>query len=329
MRRMGMWMLVLCLITLVPAGVGAGEKVVTLRASVPTPPTSVPTKALVRFADAVEKKSGGALKIRVFHSGQLGTDREGIESARMGTLDIEMTGTGVYSSLYPNVQILDLPFLFRDAAHAKEIITGPIGDEIFRDLPKYNLVHLSTGDNGMRHLSTASRAVRKVEDVKGLKIRVPENPIYTALWRDYGAVVVPLPIAELYMALKTGVVDGQDNAPYHVVANKVYEVQKYYSMINYMWMGLTTVMNLEKFKRLPAEHQKLLLDEARDMAVWTFGAIEEDNKTAIETMRKAGIEVIMNPDQDSFKRNMKAFYQRYEKEPWYSQAIIDKIQGAK
>ena len=94
-----------------------------------------------------------------------------------------------------------------------------------------------------RHISTSNKAINSVDDVKGLKIRVPEIDTYVALWKSWGAIVTPMPITELYMALKTGVVDAQDNAPYHTVASKVYEVQKHYSMINYMWMGLTMTVH--------------------------------------------------------------------------------------
>ena len=199
----------------------AHAQALTLKAYVPTNPTAVPTKALTLFADNVNKAAGGRLNIQVFHSGQLGNDREAIESTRMGTIDIMFAGTGGYSSFYPKAKIFDLPFLFTDAKQAFEVVNGPVGEEIFSGLKSFNLVYLATGDNGMRHISTSNKAINTADDVKGLKVRVPEIDTYVALWKSWGSIVTPMPITELYMALKTGVVDAQDNAPYHTVASKV------------------------------------------------------------------------------------------------------------
>ncbi len=303
---------------------GSG-KAITLKAYVPTNPTAVPTKALIMFADNVNKAAGGKLDIQVFHSGQLGNDREAIESTRIGTIDIMFAGTGGYSSFYNKTKIFDLPFLFTNAKEAYEVVNGPVGEELFSGLKNFNLVYLATGDNGMRHISTAKTPINSVEDVKGLKIRVPEIDTYVAIWKSWGAIVTPMPITELYMALQTGVVDAQDNAPYHTVASKVYEVQNYYSMINYMWMGLTMVANDKAWAKLSPELQKLVKEEAKKMAKWTFDEIEKDNVTALETMKARGTTINMNPDRASFMKNIDAFYAQYEGQPWYDKALVQKL----
>ena len=233
----------------------ADAKPINLIAYNPMPPSSVPTQALIKFAEIAEKNSNGRLKFTVKHSGQLGSDREGIESAKMGTIDVIISGTGMYSSFYDKVKIFDLPFLFTDAKQARKVVNGPIGERIFKDLDKQGFVYLATGDNGMRQVSS-KKPIQTVADVKGLKIRLPEMPTYLAVWKSWGATPVPIPVSELYMSLKTGVVDAQDNAPYHTVATKCYEVQPNYSMINYMWMGLTAAMNAKKFNSLPPDLQK-------------------------------------------------------------------------
>ncbi|MFB0936167.1 MAG: TRAP transporter substrate-binding protein [Propionivibrio sp.] len=303
----------------------AQAQALTLKAYVPTNPTAVPTKALTLFAENVNKAAGGRLNIQVFHSGQLGNDREAIESTRMGTIDIMFAGTGGYSSFYPKAKIFDLPFLFTNAKQAFEVVNGPVGEEIFSGLKSFNLVYLATGDNGMRHISTSSKPIHTVDDVKGLKVRVPEIDTYVALWKSWGAIVTPMPITELYMALKTGVVDAQDNAPYHTVASKVYEVQKHYSMINYMWMGLTMVANDRAWAKIPDDLKKVVKDEARKMAAWSFDEIERDNVKAIETMKANGTTFDMNPDRASFMKNIDAFYAKYEGQPWYDKALVQKL----
>lgn len=303
------------------------SKSLNLKAYVPTNPTAVPTKTLQLFADNVKNKTNGAVDIQVFHSGQLGNDREGIESTRIGTIDIMFAGTGGYSTFYDKTKVFDLPFLFDTAQDAYEIVNGPIGEEIFSDIGKFGLVYLSTGDNGMRHISTSKTPIHNLEDVKGLKIRVPGINTYVDLWTYWGAVVTPMPITELYMALKTGVVEAQDNAPYHSVASKVYEVQDYYSMINYMWMGLTMVINNAKWATIPAEYQKIIKEEAIVAAKWSFDEIERDNITALETMQARGTQVDLKPNRESFMADIDTFYKKYENESWYDKNLIDTLRN--
>lgn len=304
-----------------------GPKTINLKAYVPTNPTAVPTKALMLFAENVKEKTAGAVDINVYHSGQLGNDREGIESTRIGTIDIMFAGTGGYSTFYDKTKVFDLPFLFDNAQEAYEVVNGPVGEEIFSEMGKYGLVYLSTGDNGMRHISTSKTPVHSLKDVKGLKIRVPGINTYVDLWTYWGAVVTPMPITELYMALKTGVVEAQDNAPYHSVASKVYEVQDYYSMINYMWMGLTMVMNNAKWATIPADYQKIIKEEAIAAAKWSFDEIERDNVTALAAMKERGVTIDMNPDRESFMADIDDFYKKYEKEAWYDKALIDSLRN--
>ncbi len=305
----------------------SGSETIKLKAYVPTNPTAVPTKALMLFAENVNKKSEGALNVEVFHSGQLGNDREGIESTRIGTIDIMFAGTGGYSTFYDKTKIFDLPFLFDNAQEAYEVVNGPVGEEIFADMGKFGLVYLSTGDNGMRHLSTSNTPVHSLKDVKGLKIRVPGIDTYVDLWSSWDAIVTPMPITELYMALKTGVVEAQDNAPYHSVASKVYEVQNYYSMINYMWMGLTMVMNNAKWATIPSDLQKLIKEEAIAAAKWSFDEIERDNVSALEAMKNRGVEIDMNPDRESFMVGIDDFYNSYADEPWFDKELIDTLRN--
>ena len=305
----------------------AGSETINLKAYVPTNPTAVPTKALMLFAENVNKKTNGSVNVEVFHSGQLGNDREGIESTRIGTIDIMFAGTGGYSTFYDKTKVFDLPFLFDNAQEAYEVVNGPVGEEIFSEMGKYGLVYLSTGDNGMRHISTSSTPIHSLEDVKGLKIRVPGIATYVDLWTWWDAIVTPMPITELYMALKTGVVEAQDNAPYHSVASKVYEVQDHYSMINYMWMGLTMVMNNAKWATLPEEYQAIIKEEAIVAAKWSFDEIERDNVTALEAMKDRGVQIDMNPDRDSFMTGIDDFYARYASESWYDKDLIDTLRN--
>lgn len=317
---------VLVALALVSTTVIAGE--INLKAYVPTNPTAVPTKALVRFAERVNAAAPGRINIKVFHSGQLGNDREAMESTRMGTIDIMFSGTGTYGAFYDPSKLLDLPYLFETGEHAMKVVNGPIGEELFKGLDKFGLVYLSTGDNGMRHISTTNKPINSVDDIKGLKVRVPQADVYVAIWKYWGGMVVPTPIGELYMALKTGVVEAQDNAPYHSVASKVYEVLNHFSLIDYAWMGLTMVANQRAWNKLPADLQEIVKREAIEAAEWSFAEIARDDEAALKLMAERGMEINRNPDRDSFRNTIPEFYKQYENESWYNQAVIDQIKAA-
>ncbi|WP_320937250.1 TRAP transporter substrate-binding protein [Enterocloster lavalensis] len=300
---------------------------VTLTIYSPGNENSVPTKTILEYKKLVEEASGGKITLDAHHSGELGNDAEALQSARMGTIDIIFAGTSGFTEFYDKAKILDLPFLFDSAEQAYEVVNGEIGEKIFADLPSSGLIYLSEGDNGMRQISTTNRAVHTAADVEGLKLRVPTSQMYLDCWEALGANPVALALNELAIALSNGTAEGQDNATYHLVANATYDDIKYFSFINYMWMGCTMAANADSWEKLPAEYQAILKDQAKIAAKYSFDTIAEDNQAATETLKAAGVEFDENPDIQSFKDKLGGndYYLRYENEPWYSQEILDEI----
>ena len=300
---------------------------VTLTLYSPGNENSVPTKTILEYKKLVEEASGGKITLDAHHSGELGNDAEALQSARMGTIDIIFAGTSGFTEFYDKAKILDLPFLFDSAEQAYEVVNGEIGEKIFADLPSSGLIYLSEGDNGMRQISTTNRAVHTAADVEGLKLRVPTSQMYLDCWEALGANPVALALNELAIALSNGTAEGQDNATYHLVANATYDDIKYFSFINYMWMGCTMAANADSWEKLPAEYQAILKDQAKIAAKYSFDTIAEDNQAATETLKAAGVEFDENPDIQSFKDKLGGndYYLRYENEPWYSQEILDEI----
>jgi len=303
------------------------SKPLTLTVYSPGNTTSVPTKTILKYKELVEAASGGQILLTAHHSGELGNDAEALQSTRMGTIDIIFAGTSGFTSFYEKASILDLPFLFRDAKQAYEIVNSPIGEQIFSDLSSVGLVYLSEGDNGMRHIATTRRPVNTVDDVRGLKIRVPTSKMYLDVWSALGATPVALALNELAIALANGTAEAQDNATYHLVANATYDDIKYYSFINYMWMGCTMAANSVMWNKLTPQQQKILKEQAVIAAKYSFDTIEEDNITAIETLRRAGVQFNNNPNIQSFKDKLGGsnYYKQYAGEKWYNQSIIDQI----
>lgn len=303
---------------------------VTLTIYSPGNENSVPTKTIIEYARAVNEASGGAITLDVHHSNELGSDAEAIESTRMGTIDIIFAGTSGFTSFYEKAKVLDLPFLFDSAEQAYEITNGDVGEAIFSDFPQYGLTYLAEGDNGMRHISTTNRAIHSADDVKGLKIRVPTSQLYLDVWEALGATPVALALPELALALSNGTAEAQDNATYHLVANATYDDIKYFSNINYMWMGCTMAVNNVTWNKLAPEVQSILKEQAKLAAKYSFDTIAADNETGTKTLQDAGVEFDFEPDVQSFKDALggDSYYDRYANETWFDQDLLNSILSA-
>ena len=282
---------------------------------------------LEKFAELVDEKTNGAVQIDIFHSAQLGDERANIEDLQMGTLDIAVSSTGPLGNFVSDYLILDLPFLFDSAEQAYEVTNSEIGEQIFSGLEEFGLVFLSEGDNGMRHISTTNRPVHTAADVQGLKIRVPESQLYLDVWQALGATPVALALPELALALSNGTAEAQDNATYHLVANATYDDIKYFSNINYMWMGCTMAANANTWNGLDPAVQEILKEQAKAAAKYSFDTIAADNETATKTLQDAGVEFDFEPDVQSFKDALggDAYYDQYKDESWYDQELLDAI----
>lgn len=288
---------------------------------------SVPTKTIIEYARLVSEASNGAITLDVHHSNELGNDAEAIESTRMGTIDIIFAGTSGFTSFYEPAKVLDLPFLFANAEQAYEVTNSEIGEKIFSGFDQYNLIYLAEGDNGMRHISTTNRPIHTAADVAGLKIRVPESQLYLDVWKALGATPVALALPELALALSNGTAEGQDNATYHLVANATYDDIKYFSNINYMWMGCTMAVNSASWAKLDPAVQEILKEQAKVAAKYSFDTIAADNETATKTLQDAGVEFDFEPDVQSFKDALggDSYYDQYKGESWYDQELLDTI----
>lgn len=309
------------------AATEAEIKPVTLTIYSPGNENSVPTKTIVEYARLVNEASNGAITLDVHHSGELGNDAEAIESTRMGTIDLIFAGTSGFTSFYEKAKVLDLPFLFSDAEQAYEVTNSDVGEKIFSDFEKFNLVYLAEGDNGMRHISTTNRPINSAADVEGLKIRVPTSQLYLDVWEALGATPVALALPELALALSNGTAEGQDNATYHLVANATYDDIKYFSNINYMWMGCTMAANSTTWGKLDPAVQQILKEQAKVAAKYSFDTIAQDNETATKVLQDAGVTFNFEPDVQSFKDKLggDSYYDRYENETWFDRDLLNSI----
>ena len=206
----------------------------TMRLSLPNATASIPAAAALRFAAAVNRRSGGQLQIEVYPNGQLAKEQESIDALTSGVIDLAIQQVGFLTSLVPQFQVFDLPFLFKDAAASYRVLDGPIGDELFATLDPKGIVGLGWGSNGFKEFETTARAVVNVADMKGLRIRILGGAIFVATYQALGAIPVTFDLSEVFTALTQRTLDGIDVAIAGFASGKYYTVCKHVAMSNHV-----------------------------------------------------------------------------------------------
>ncbi len=284
-------------------------------------------QGVLKFAELVKSKSNGQLEIAVYPAGQLGNDSQILQGVRMGSIDIAMTGNPFHTTFEPSLNVLDLPFLFKDFSHAYRVFDGPIGKELLSRLEKHNMKGLGFMEIGFRNLTNSKRPVKEASDMSGLKIRVTPNPAHVAAFKLLGAIPTPMPFTEVYMALKTGAVDGQENPTTLIHGQKFYEVQKYMSITMHAYTVSEVSMNLKKFQLLSPAHQKILLEALQEAAIYHRKLNRDLEGKLLKEMEEKGLQVVKEPNRESFAKLVsKPVQEEYAAK--YGWDIVNKIIAA-
>lgn len=234
-------------------------------------------KGTVLFADLVKQKSGGKMTVDLFPGGALGGDLQTISALRGGTVDATVLATSTLVGTVREFALFDLPFLFRSDAEAMRVVDGPFGERLNRQLDDRGLIGLGYWGAGFRHLTNNRRPVTKVEDVRGLKIRVLQNPVFVDLWTALGANAVPMPFPEVYAALEQGTVDGQENPVATLISSKFQEVQKHLTLTQHIYFVSSLLFGKPTWNRLNADERKVITEAAAEaQAFWRREVIAED-----------------------------------------------------
>lgn len=241
----------------------------------------------------------------------LGSENAILAATRAGTIDIAVLSGSVVSSAVPELGVFDIPFLFRDTAHAKAVAQGPVGAAIAAKFADKGLTLLAIGRQGFRNVTNSKRPIRTPEDIKGLKIRVIPNEVYQMTFRTLGAEVVPLEFPLVYTALKDGRLDGQENPVPTIAGSRLYEVQKYLTLTGHFFAPIAFVANRAMFEQLPSDEQALLVTLAREGAEATWQA-KLDAKS-LELVRSNGMDVIETFDRQPFVDAVKPLDPEFEK----------------
>ena len=283
--------------------------------------------AIDTFAKEVEKRTNGRYKIQPFYSGALGAERESVEAVQLGTQELTFTSTGPVPNFVPEVKILDVPFLFRDYAHARAVLDGPIGQELLAKFPSKGMVALAWGENGFRHMTNSKRAVVTPDDLRGLKMRTMENPVHIQAYKGFGIIPTPMAFTEVFTALQQGTVDGQENPLSVIVAAKFEQVQKYLSLTGHVYSPCVLLMNKAAYDKLSEADKKNFHDAAVEAVKANRARVDSDEKTAVADLRAKGMQVTENIDKAKFQAALAPVYVEFGKQ--FGQANIDRIKNFK
>jgi tripartite ATP-independent transporter DctP family solute receptor len=251
-----------------------------------------------RFAELVDTKSGGKLTVKLFPGGTLGGEAAVASSLQGGILEMSMMGPGILTGMDKDFGVFDTPFLFDDTKEVDAILDGPAGKRLLDKLPDKGLVGLAYWDHGFRILTNSKRPVSKAEDIQGLKIRVQQIPVYIDMITALGANAVPMPFTELYTALETGAVDGQENPFVSVEVTKFFEVQKYASNTRHAYSPLLVLASKKFWDKLSNDERTVLLEAANEAKPYERETSRALDAKAVETLKSNGMTITEIPQEE-------------------------------
>ncbi len=243
------------------------------------------------FKKDIEEKSGGRISVELYPNGQLGGDRELIESVQLGTVQVAIPATSALAGFDKRFQVFDLPFLFKSKETAFKALDGELGHKVDELLKPLGMRNLGYGENGYRHITNNRNPVRKPDDLKGIKLRTMENPLHLAFFKMLGANPTPMSFGELYTALQQGTVDGQENPVVLVYTAKFFEVQKFYSLTGHVYSATMLVANDDFFASMPEDLWKIVEDAGKRYVVEQRVLAEEQEHKFLDELKKVGLQI--------------------------------------
>lgn len=312
MRRVTMLVVLLSLaisLSYVPGISVVEAKAITMKFGHYAAPGHPGDRAANMFAENVQKRTNGEIVIAVYPNNQLGDPPQLLEQNIAGVIEMSLPTQGALDKYSKKFAVVMLPFVYRDYDHAHKVLDGPFKDWTSGELEKQGLIFLSNWEWGFRNLTNNVRPINSPDDVKGLKIRTPPEIQLQAAMEALGAVVTKISFAELYMALKQGVVDGQENPIAVIHANKIYEVQKYLALTRHCYNSMVHVMSKKAWDKLTPEQQKIIAEESKKAGEYMRQTLVSEEAGLIEKLKGLGM-VVTTPDLAPFKAKMGPAYER-------------------
>lgn len=251
------------------------------------------------FAEAVEKASGGKMKVRAIGAAALGPDTQMQQALIGGAQEMMVGSTATLVGITAEMALWDTPFLFNNVREADAVLDGPIGQKVLDKLQDKGLVGLVYWENGFRNLTNSKRPVAKLEDLNGIKLRVMQNNVYLDSFKMLGANAVPLPFSELFSAMETNTVDGQENPYNTILSSKFYEVQKFLSVTNHVYSPWVLLVSKKWWDSLSAAEKKVLQDAARVSRDFERKDTREEATRALADLKAKGMQINELPAAES------------------------------
>ncbi len=312
----------LFLVVLSAAAAPAADKI-TVRVAHTIAPDSHYQKGLEHLGKLLDEASNGRISLEIFHSSQLGSERDAIEGVSMGTLEMTLVSSAPLANFTNAFLVFDLPFIIQDRQKAYEWMDGPEGKKILDSVLSKGMVGLGIWENGFRMLTNSKKAVAKPEDLKGLKIRLMENPIHVGTFKTLGAYPVPMPFGELFTALQQGTVDGQENPLIIISTSKFAEVQKYLSLTGHFYAPAILLVSKDFWDNTLDDELRAIFTEAELKArAWERDFCIESEKQLADSLKNQGMEVTV-PDKAAFFEAVQPVYKDFEEK--VGKEVIQKL----
>jgi tripartite ATP-independent transporter DctP family solute receptor len=307
-------------------GKAAAAKPTVLKLGHVLPGSEIQAQAAEKFATEVEKATNGQLKIEIFADGTLGKDKDLLEGLKVGTADLWLGGAGVLSSASDTAKIFTVPFMFENQEHFDKVFNGKIGEEISDSILKESQYKvLSYWTRGARWLTT-KKEVKTPKDLKGLKIRVPDSPVFVKSFEQLGASPTPMEFGEVFTSLQQGVIDGQENPLSLIYNSKFNEVQDYLIKTEHVREPITLVISGAAYDKLSPEFQKALVDAANGEAKsFTAEEVQKGDAEFLKKLQDAGMTVV-EPDLAAFQNKLDGFVDKNFPE---IKELFEKIRASK
>lgn len=279
-------------------------------------PADYPTvKAVEYLGKLLGEATGGKHSVKVFGQSALGSEKDTVEQTKLGALDMVRVNTAAFNNIAPETIIPALPFIFRSTAHMRAVLDGPVGDDILKALEPHGFIGLAFYDSGARSFYLTKKAIKSPADMKGLKVRVQQSDMWVSMMQALGANPTPMPYAEVYTALKTGVVDGAENNWPSYESSKHFEVAKFYSLTEHSLAPEVLVFSKVVWDTLPADEQAAIRKAAKESVPYMRKLWDEREAASQKVVEAAGVTVTKNLDLKPFSEAMKPVYDKFASTP--------------
>jgi len=302
------------LLALTSGGAGAADQKMVLKASDVHPEGYPTVQAVENMGKKLEAATGGRLSIQMYASMQLGGEKEAIEQAQVGALQLARVSVGALGPVVDDLNVFNLPFLFRSTEHMEKVIDGPIGQELLDKVSNNantRLIGLAWMDAGARSVYDTKKPIKSIDDLKGLKMRVMGNPMFVDMMNALGGNGVAMGYDQVFSALQTGVVDGAENNPPSFVFDNHYQVAKYYTLTEHLIVPEILVFSRASWDNLSKDDQALVKKLAREAQLDERQLWKKVEDEAIAKMKASGIEIDTIADKTPFETAVKPVWDKY------------------